>query len=50
MRRILGAVGLLLLLVLVVWWVCRDRRTDEVPTQLQPPKEQPQPVLDPSPY
>ena len=50
MRRILGVVGLLLL-VLVAWWVCRDRRKDEIPTQIQPlPKEQPQPVLDPSPY
>jgi hypothetical protein len=41
MRRILEAVGLLLLLILVAWWVCRDRRTDEVPTQIEPlPREQ----------
>jgi hypothetical protein len=51
MRRILGAVGLLLLLVLVAWWVFRDRRKDGIPTRTQPlPKQLPQPVHDPSPY
>jgi hypothetical protein len=50
MRRILTAVGLLSLLVLVAAWVCRDRRTDVVPTRIEPlPVEPPQPVVHVSP-
>ncbi len=49
MRRILGAVALLLILV-AAWIGCGDRRKDEIPTQIQPlPKEEPQPVVHMSP-
>lgn len=49
MRRILGAIGLLLVLV-AVWVGCRDRRKDEIPKHIEPlPKVQPQPVHDRSP-
>jgi len=48
MRRILGAGGLLLILAAAVGGC--DRRKDEIPTRIESvPKEQPQPVHDPSP-
>ena len=48
MRRILGAVALLLILV-AAWAACQDRRKDKIPTQIQPlPKGEPQPFDNPS--
>ena len=50
MRRILVAVGLLLLVLVAAWGGCRDRRKDETPTHVEPlPREQLQPDHVPSP-
>jgi type II secretory pathway component PulM len=49
MRRILVAVGLLLVLV-AAWVGCWDRRKDGIPKHAEPlPREQLQPVNVPSP-
>jgi len=49
MRRILGAVVLLLILI-TAWVVCQDRRKDVIPTHIEPlPNDPPQPVHDRSP-
>ena len=48
MRRILGGMVLLLILVAVSGG-CQDRRKDEIPTQQLDPKELPPPVHVPSP-
>jgi len=49
MRRTLGAVVLLVILV-AAWVACQDRRKDEIPTPIEPLKEQLRPVDDPSPF
>ena len=49
MRRILAAIGLLLILA-ATWIGCQDRRKDQIPTQIQRlPKEQPHQAGDQSP-
>ena len=49
MRRILGAISFLLILV-VAGGGCQDRRKDQIPTQVEKlPKGQPQPVPNSSP-
>ena len=49
MRRILGAVVLLLILVTALGG-CQDRPNNELPTQRLDPKEQPQPVGESEPF